>query len=394
MNNVIEIKGSKNKATKGNTAAPAKVAGVTMAKVSVHALRQAVVQVGLLSPNDAHRTEPHVLVAGLTEYFKKNTAAPDLADCDVCGGVSDVRLDACPFCGVGEGTDNGAAANSAEKEQANVATTTGTKGGKSKGKADKGAKAAKPNGAAAKAAKPPKAAIVKVPEALPVGVTVEKLDHAVADVSRLKGEAGVAGWALGKKIAEIYDGQLWKARTHADGTPMYKHWNQFCQGELNMVPGNAYNLMDVAKAFTADQVQALGTTKLGFILKAPPEAQPQLLEAAATHSKRELEKKVAAVKTGRRDTGRKATPAGVPGAKGLKSKKDNITVAAIAKKHTVPLFCKPERGQEPSKRARKLGDVPVGWLDLTNGVTAKFAVIEGTSGELVLNVFISRKDGE
>lgn len=235
-------------------------------------------------------------------------------------------------------------------------------------------------------------------ETLPANVTAGNLNKAVAEVHALKGKGAGLIWELGVKVREIHDGQLWKARVGEDGTTAYKHWNAFCIAELGMTPTHAYSAMDVSKAFTRAHVEKWGISKLSLILKAPEEDQPRLLEESAKHGKRQLADKVTKLRKekgkGKRDTGRKPMPDGK--ARAPKAGKDAIAVAALLdKNNTVLLWARPEkRGEEPTKRAKKLGDTPVGWFDLANGVRQFFAVGQTTAGELVLKINFKRVDEE
>lgn len=387
------------------------IAGVKLDKVHRSTLNAFLVEHEVVKgAKAAESMDTDAAVKAAAQYMRQHVDAKELADCDVCGGTSDVNLPRCPFCGVGEDEPTATAAKPASAPNTTAAKPAATpnsngkkeapmasaKGSDDKGKASKGkSKKGEPPTKADALAKPEKAAKVIVVEPLPEGVTVQALDKGVAEVQRLKGEAGVGMWALGRKIAELYDQQQWKARMTAESTPAYKSWNAFVVAELGMTAANAYSLMDVAKAFTADDVRAFGTTKLGLVLQAPEEKRPALLEAAKTHSTRDLQKKVqeAKPKDGKkRETGRKATPAGTGGGKAASKKSDKIAVAALLKSATIPLFCKPERGQEPAKPAKKIGDQPVGMLDLANGVRLYVALTEKADGTLALKAVFKRDE--
>ncbi len=249
-----------------------------------------------------------------------------------------------------------------------------------------------------KAAAAPKASTAMVPksETLPAGVTAGNLNKAVAEVHALKGKGAGLIWELGCKIREIHDGQLWKARIGEDGTAAYKHWNAFCHAELGMTPTHAYSVMDVSKAFPRAHVEKWGVSKLALILKAPEEDQPRLLEEAAKHGKRDLAEKVTKLRKekgkGKRDTGRKPMPEGK--ARAPKAGKDSIAVATLLDKpKKVQLWARPEkRGDEPTKRAKKLSDNPIGWYDLPNGVRQFFAIAQSETGELELKLYFKRTE--
>lgn len=232
-----------------------------------------------------------------------------------------------------------------------------------------------------------------------------QLDRAVAEVQKLKSAASACGWDLGRKIAEIFDKQLHKNRPDENGDPKYKHWNSFCQVELAMSPANAYMLMDISKAFTREHVLTYGTTKCGIAIKAPPEDQTKLLEMAGRRSKREMAVEVqkAREKAGltKRDTGRKEVKSAGQVNKGGRAKAvkaaggDKITVASLLQAYTIPLFQKPEkRGAVLTEgpRAKKLGDKPMGVLDLPNGVRLWLLVTASAAGELQIKAHFKRDE--
>lgn len=348
------------------------VAGVNTAKVNLDHLKGVLKQLKLPTTGT-----PAELVERAVAHFKKATPPERLANCDVCDGASDITLDACPFCATVEG--DAAATESDVKPKA----------------AAKAAKADKAPKAAAKADKPSSKALVKAaPTAVVVTTESQPLDAAVADVQRLKEASSVSAWQLGKRIRDVFEGQLWKLRVDADGKPRYKGFDAFVAHELGFTPTNAYKLMDLSKTFAEDDVRKFGTSKLGLLIEAPKEDQARIKEQIEKGaSKREVEREVRKAKKEkghRRDTGRKKTPAGTrkPAARAT------ITVANITGRKTVKLFKKPaSRTQDPSEfvRAKKVGDLPWGKMELENDVTMYFSVQENAAGELQLVVETKRE---
>lgn len=347
------------------------------------------------------KTPPEALATALDDHFKKVLTPDNAVACDNCGAASSDDIDTCPFCGVGDEetaeTEDGSDDDSSDdlpessEEVAEVVT-------------DPAVIAATPAVTAEIVPVP----VAEVPakrrgrpkkeeaiEVLPEGVTVDKLNIKIAEVSSLKGAAAEGMWALGAKIAEIYNGQFWKAR-QVDGKPAYSGFNKFCDAELGMSPQNAYDLMDVARAFNSDEVRKFGTTKLGLLLKAPPEAQARLkakIEAGAPVA--ELRGEVVAEKakarsegkSGTKETGRKVRNAG----KGKTAKsKDTIAIASMTGTSKVLLFKKPEKRGQPALPATSLDGAPTGVLDLENGVRMKFTLMASPTGELFINVETKR----
>lgn len=366
MTTTQTTKGGKGKKSKGGAGASTPQVQVEgkLEKMREQLVREALVEANLGSPDAVRKMALPVAVKTLTDHYRKTTKQEDLTACDNCDGVSDLNLDTCPFCGYGDQPIFG-------------------------GKVGNGA----PVEAKPEKAKNGKAELAKAsdaPEPLPEGVTAEALDAALEEVAKLKREGAVNYWHLGKALADIHERQLWKARADKKGAPIYKSWNQFCDGELEMTPANAYNAIDVAKHFTEKQLLAIGQSKLAVILRAPEDKQPKLLEIAQKTSFREVQQRVTEAKQaagghrrGAAQTGRKKVHA--PANKAAKS----ITVASILKDHTVALYCRPEGKEAPSKRAKKIGDVPVGWLELERGIKALFTLVDTDKG-LALKVRFKR----
>ncbi len=351
----------------------------------------------------------------LSEHFERSVSKNDLVTCDVCNGDSDPGLDLCPYCGIEEADvaiattapsaasapTNGAtpAVNTETKEEAVMQTETIANGKSTNGKAKGEAKKAAKKGAA----KPAKVGQQELPatEALVTRsaagtlAAAPELDRAVTRVKELKGAAAVGYWALGAYIkVEIFEKQLWKQRTDAAGKVAYKTggFEAFVRTELGMTVQNAYKLMDVAAHFDEEQVRKFGTSKLALVLRAPKEDQDRILagiESGALKGvnagtlKGEVNKARAAKGETRRETGRKPTPAG-------KKPKMKITIASLEGRKKIELFVKPEKRSDDPKRAKRIGDHPVGTLELENGVIQHFTLQANAAGELELIIVTKR----
>lgn len=298
--------------------------------------------------------------------------ANKLADCDNCGGQSDAKLDCCPYCGVAD--------------DENVST-------------DDSMIPEPPPGTAG--------------STLAATRTEKELDAAVDGITKLKAEGGKNLWLLGKAIATVYDTQLWKQRTDDKDKPAYKSFDDFARKELLMTKTTAYWMMDVSKSFDQKLAGEYGTTKLGHILQAPKEDRQLLLDkmkAGASAREiaeevRERKKKAAANGAARElprqkdSNGRDIKKRAAASSKAIankapkkKARTDAITIAKMLGKQQVKLFKKPEKkGEEPTTRARKLGDRPFGKLVLENGVVQTFTVTTSSSGELFLSVDTTRE---
>jgi hypothetical protein len=181
---------------------------------------------------------------------KSKEAADNLSVCTNCGGECDFGLEACPYCGDSE---------TATAE--NAITTTGT----------------------------------SVANAEPADT--EALDEAVRTFKAKKKNAEVSIWELGQEVLRIHDGDLWKTRLLGKD-PQYKTFKAFCAAELGVSHTHAYNLMEVAKKFSREEVEKVGVARLSIIAQLPPEQREQALNQAAAgeKSKRQLEADKAASK--------------------------------------------------------------------------------------------------
>lgn len=411
---------------------PEVVGKIIVARVKEDLLRKTAVELNI--ENAATLSLPD-LIAAVQDHYNDRTKykESDLADCNGengCMGAADARLDYCTFCGDSSVVQGPALDEGNEEEEDDNSEEGGEEGidegGESDGdkpdnkKGTKGSKKSKDKGGEKKKAGRPKknalatsgnAALSADEDKVPDGVTVDMLDTAIkgvfAGVAEMDRNVSGSSWDIGSKLLEILDKQLWKARVGEDGKPKYKSLNAFCRDELEWSTTHVYNLADVAKTYTRQQCVDIGMTKLSLILKAPADKQPALLTKAADPkvSKRDIEAEVAKVKPEgvKRKTGRKETPAGVPGSKKDKKgqgKKANaekkgevITVSKILGQHTVMLFKKPSDPKlTPTEHARLITDEPVGWRELQPGVREYFQVLEGADGKLTIKITIKRED--
>lgn len=326
-------------------------------------------------------------VSALAVYQKK-TPEKHLADCDCCGGDSDVRLSCCPYCGEGDGED----AVSSEVVEASPAPTR------------QQAAASKKNGGGKKSDK----AVVQVPpkEGPPEsGKTEKDLDDGVQRVMGLKAAGAVCVWELGQEVARIYDQRLYMLRKTKTGHGKYKNWGQFCQVELGMTSSYSYKLMDVSKLFRKEDFQKVGVTKLAIMIQLPEAERRELLEKAREGlSRSEIAKRVRDSTEGRppRVTGRgdrarnkdlgKASAAGSKGLREKGAKKANeLTVVAQLGRATIPLYQRARKKGEEPRRAKTLAQDPSGTEQLVNGMVIHYRVVKQSKG---LAIVVERRRGE
>lgn len=321
-------------------------------------------------------------VKRLAEATKKVTPPDNLAQCDRCGGWSDVTLDRCPYCGDGETIHEVALASSEESMLVKTEKNKKTKAG------------SKPNGIANSngASNGTAMKLASRAEVLEGKFESESdLDAAVDLVIRLKNKAAANYWDIGKALFDIYEHQLHTQRMNDDGAPRYKHWNQFVASEIGITPSYSYKLMDLAKAALREDVEMLGTTKMALMLRLPDGVRHDMLEKAKKGMPRsKIVEEVRRHAGGARDTGRKGFRGGKPNTAGSKPRPPRdapagaITVAMVTARHKIPLFARTKgKDEKPTKRAMRLSDEPRGVWQLSNGVEVGITITTDAKGQLI-----------
>jgi hypothetical protein len=327
-----------------------KVSGVDMSKVKFDCVNKALVKHGLpIGGTDAQK------VLRLAAYYRQATPKSRLADCSTCEGVSDVEEESCPFCGDG----------AVEEEAVPVVSIV--------------------------PAKPPQV-LVKVERKKQEIVVVEQpatekdLDAAVAAIHELKARATESLWDLGNDIGKLHKSGLWKIRRSDDGSPKYKSWGQFTESELGITQGYSYKLMDVAGAYSRDQLRQFGPSKLYLSLTVPPEARKvvlqQIEEGASVSELRTLREQIGKAP---HDTGRSKKVGALahkPGAKKGGRKPEKITVAMLLNRvemvGTKPGTDRPVKIRLPSQIVAE--------ERLFNGVTQRIVVTNEEDGTVLIIV--------
>lgn len=332
-------------------------------------------------------------VGRLQEHQHDPANVPDEegATCDRCGGYSDARLDACPYCGeAGTPPPNGATAA--------PATPPESDDGADGGDADEETapeSAGEPAAAAAPApqaprkkrseAAAPKAELVPVNRSL--DVSEKALDRAIEKVNAAHAKGAKAYWELGNAVKDIHDRKLYTQRSGVDGKPKYKSWLQFCQEELKMSDQHASRAMNVAAAFSKEDFEKIGVSKLSLIAKLPDDMQAEIIEKArAGLPLADVEREVRKHNPRATGTRKPASPSKPPRAPGP----DELTAVVTKDKIKVALFARPKKKDAKPVRAMTLGQDPFGTHELPNGVVMHVHVVKEARG-LVVHIEHRRK---
>jgi len=351
-----------------------RVEGVDVTKADATVVGRFVVKFKIKPPANATLEQE---VRALAKYLKTKTPAAQIADCDVCGGDSDVRLECCPYCGIGD------------EEAAKAAKAPAKAAEKAPAKAAEKPTPPTRQQAAAKAKGAPSLALVPPPKDGPAkGKTEADLDKGVKRVAALKAAGAVCIWELGGEVARLYDERLYMLRKTKSGHGRYKNWNQFVQVELGMSTSYSYKLMDVSKLFRKEDLQ-VGVSKLSLMIQVPEKERKQLLEKARDGmSASDVAKEVKEMTAGKgpRATGRDGFKGGAAGAaKGVTTaaakRANEVTVATQLGRVTIPLYqrASSKKDAEP-KRAKTLAQDPHGKEELISGMVVHYRLVKQAKG--------------
>lgn len=311
------------------------------------------------------------LVSNLVMWYRAASPKEDLADCTTCGGDSDARLDACPFCGDSEVIDAGdEEVHEPEKEpepEPEVEVQETPKGRKKKPTSTR------------KKKKP--AAVVKVntppgdPEVELVDKdahSVEELDEAVVRVDELKRAAALGIWELGQEIKKINEEKLWRLRLDEAGKGLYRTFAAFVKAELGIGYSHAHRLMSAAQAFPKEIMEKVGVAKCSILLSLPPEARAKLQEGADKKSTSQLSEEAKALRDGDRP----------------KPPKGALTVAMAPGIIEIPMLARPKANARKAseKKAKTMADDPWAVEQLPNQVNVYYGLVKNKKGELVLRI--------
>jgi len=213
----------------------------------------------------------------LGEHFKKTAAKAktDLYACTACGGLSDEDWPKCPYCG----------GNMEDDEE-------------------------KPNDTPAVALASGFLAKENIIETSGEELaTIADLDESVKKIAELKSSAAGSIWELGQAIRHNFERELWKLRMKG-GKVAHTNYKKFCTDELDMSHTMAFNLMEVARQFSKQDIESVGVTKLSILARVEdPKKRAELLAAAKGGATvREIDEKVKDTKL----KGEKAQPVDGP----------------------------------------------------------------------------------
>lgn len=345
-------------------------------------------------------------IVALTAYY---TAAPDYNEtclsCDNCGGISPEELDVCPYCGIASGAEPGEAVAAEVVEPPVAKQPKAAKADKEKpavvpALALVEQKPAEPFPAEAASGTREKAQTVApsslsmlIPKIGAKDMNEDTLDSATKQVLYIKANAAMGHWALGKALEVIFATEIWKTRTkpgkkgeRVEGAKhLYSTFDQWCRNEVKMAGSTCYSLIDMAKKFSEKQARELGTSKLQLTMRAPEEEQARILKSAEEGaSTRQIREAVheAKAKTGmqKRETGRKATPAGKAGQTTKKESaryaNGKVTTTLVEGSTLIPMFAKPDRKGDETKPAKRFADNPIAEEHFHGGVTRTYSILE------------------
>lgn len=366
-----------------------------------------------------------VRASRLERHLVEHAGSTKLAECD-CGGRSPVTLPRCPFCG-----------DESEVEDLTGSPTTAIVVGSGK------PVAAPPEDEDARA-------LASAAGLQPSKAEVHDLDTRVARIKELGVRYIATAWDVGDEIRQVHGGKLWLHRRDLSGAPTHRTFETFVHEEIGISRGTAYKLMEVAKAFTREQVLALGISKLKLLVQLPEGAErTQLLAQAPETPLRSLQAAVSelvetskstpgsseeedddedddsdvppqnavtAAGSGKPATvrpspspaassvyGGKAVPPLKPGEEirpggtndplGAIPKPQLVTVTMRGEEFQIQFFAKPvAKGRKKERRAMDLTDLPVGEFAFENGAKIRIRLRKGEKGIYALASFVPGKD--
>lgn len=229
------------------------------------------------------------------------------------------------------------------------------------------------------------------------GLTVKDLDNAVQTVRRLKVDASLNCWDLGKTLADVHERQLWKLRTDDRGVALFKSFDRWCIREVNITSKWAKELIKVAEHYRREQIARLGPTKCSVLLQLPAGKARDDAEAAAQSQS------VSQLKAAVGQHPNKLTKIAPPKSPGRPRKSDDTDthisiVGRVQRKKTTAFFFSPENKGDKAVRAT-CGKVvrdwvinmePFAYFDFDSDVRLTMALVTNTSGELNVKLKFGR----
>jgi hypothetical protein len=317
---------------------------------------------------------------------KLNDSDGDVGDCTVCGGPWPTELGSCPFCGDEDREEKTSSDDRAEAAADDSSAPSSVMGG---------TESEEPPDPSSRAM----AHVERAPlEAmggngrLATAQTEEQLDKAVAVINEGKSHAARGMYAIAMTFRRIVDSNLWKMRTDDKGTPLYQSWSDFANKELEFSRTYAERMLKTAREFDRPTIEEFGINRLVIVVQAPLEHRAKVLDAArAGASRAKLQQITKELNDAKGRTG-KGGAGNSKKAPEVKPTKDSLAIATmLEKKATVPLYAPKKDKHGDFVPAKKLDDLPHGWLDMTNGVRLVFQVLRMPSGQMKLTVTAKRE---
>ena len=356
-----------NKKQDQTTASEETVSGVAMSMVDTATLETVVKKLGVKVEEGAPLDEK---VRALSAYFTARSG--EMLQCDHCAGVSPYKYKVCPFCGdrFESAADEAPAVSEPDSSRSLVRAAKRAEGGATLA-----------------------VAASNTPEKK---LTEEDLNTTVGKINELKADWLSNTWELGRWIKVVHDKVLWQLRSGDAGEVLYKSFEDWRRTELGISKPLTYGFMSTAAAFSKEQAERYGWTKLNIILQVPEKERPKLVkavEAGATQKqlvKAAKELNVAAGKGGRGRKPKKVAtapkPADVTVPEGSVS-----AIFHVAKKMKAWAYRSEKDARGELVAAKQIDDLPWGWVELENGVRLVVGLRRAPTGQLQF-VLEARRD--
>jgi len=307
-----------------------------MKKVEIDLVKAVLVREGLPISGD-----PEELTGRLKKHF---ASYPDheMSDCSECGNGSPADDPACAFCG-----------HSGDGDGSTLVTLPGV------------SEAVTSLGDRAEAER--------------------RLDAAIGRYGSANREMVGSGWDMGNAIREIRDGKLYLARRGAGDQPVHRNFEEFCRRELKTNAGHVNRMIAVAENYTREQALAIGTTKLGLVLKVFDEEKRAPLLEMASRPEVTVKQLAEATRQAVKDQPPRPDRLGRKTAHAYRASAAVFPPAApvapfIPKASGQVLFSERRKGPGDRRRAFELTDGPVARMRCLNGTQIRIRLFKGDKG--------------
>ena len=366
----------------------ATIGGIPASKLNEQSIDDAIKRLKLEVKGTGPTTPLLKKVGALLAYFETRSDA-EKGPCDHCGAESTLDLPCCPFCGTGDNPPEAIAEHVVDAAFERMEDGDSSDSGEAE---EPDETPAEPADATFDDLKPSTSLAPEVPEGvLEYPKPAPDLDKLVQEIRELQRGTAAGAWLLAKKVTEVGKSQIWKQRRDDAGKPAYRTFEQFLEKELDIGRKYGTELLKLYGRFSEEEFQKVGPTKLRLVLQAPQEQQAEVLEKLKGGAPRK--EVTEEVRQARAEKGLKTSQGKTPKKNAPTPERKTITVAQIEGRKTIPLYKKPE-GRitiDDAQRAKKLADVPFGYLDLTNDVRMWITVLpHPITGELTARVEFKR----